>query len=240
MRFVTMNIHHGETLQGRLDLDRIIGLLTEWQPDVVALQEVDRRFGHRSDYADQAADIGRATGLAWAFGAPVRSSSGGEYGLAVLTSGRIVDAGLRRLPRLPPYEARGILRVRCEIAGDLITVWNLHLAVFPALERLAQAIAVRRWLRRESGPIVVAGDLNARPASLAYRMLASNLADSWVVHGGDDPGYTFRSDRPTGRIDYILTSPELIATSTRVGEVGGASDHRAVIAELGRTGECRY
>ena len=58
LRVVTYNIHHGEGTDGRIDLERIAALLSGMQPDIVALQEVDRNTS-RSGGVDQFATLER-------------------------------------------------------------------------------------------------------------------------------------------------------------------------------------
>ena len=41
-RVMTFNIHHGEGVDGKVDLDRIANVILEANADAVALQEVDR------------------------------------------------------------------------------------------------------------------------------------------------------------------------------------------------------
>ena len=42
LRVMTFNIHHGEGIDGRLDLERIARVITDARADLVGLQEVDR------------------------------------------------------------------------------------------------------------------------------------------------------------------------------------------------------
>ena len=53
LRVLTYNIHHGRGTDGQIDLERIAEVILSTRPDLVALQEVDRRTG-RSNNADQA------------------------------------------------------------------------------------------------------------------------------------------------------------------------------------------
>ena len=54
VRVMSYNIHHGEGADGRLDLDRIAGVIRSEKAEVIGLQEVDR-FWRRSDFVDQVA-----------------------------------------------------------------------------------------------------------------------------------------------------------------------------------------
>ena len=48
LKFASYNIHKAVGTDGRRDPDRILSVLHELGADVVALQEVDRRFGRRT------------------------------------------------------------------------------------------------------------------------------------------------------------------------------------------------
>ena len=67
VRVLTYNIHHGEGMDGRIDLVRQAEILNREAPDLVALQEVDRGT-KRSGGVDQLAELGRLTGLTPTFG----------------------------------------------------------------------------------------------------------------------------------------------------------------------------
>ena len=57
VRVLTYNIHHGEGVDGKIDLARIAAVIQRSSADVVALQEVDQATG-RSNGIDQAAELG--------------------------------------------------------------------------------------------------------------------------------------------------------------------------------------
>ncbi|MEX2025646.1 MAG: endonuclease/exonuclease/phosphatase family protein, partial [Pirellulaceae bacterium] len=61
LRVLTYNIHHGEGIDGKLDLPRIARVIESVDPDLVALQEVDRRV-ERTGSVDQPAELARLTG----------------------------------------------------------------------------------------------------------------------------------------------------------------------------------
>src|SRR5688572_3660564 len=82
LRVLTYNIHHGEGTDARFDLERLARIIREARPDLVALQEVDRRT-RRASGVDQAAELGRLTGMNVVFGKAM-DHDGGEYGQAIL------------------------------------------------------------------------------------------------------------------------------------------------------------
>ncbi|MBI3928348.1 MAG: endonuclease/exonuclease/phosphatase family protein [Armatimonadetes bacterium] len=79
------------------------------------------------------------------------------------------------------------------------------------------------------GPVVLAGDLNAPPASPFVRRLEGVLDDSFA-HAGAGFGYTFPAAMPLWRIDYLWHSGEFEATQAQT--VPNASDHRALRVTL--------
>jgi len=74
------------------------------------------------------------------------------------------------------------------------------------------------------------GDLNARPGDPEIAPLTEVLDDAWVM-AGDGAGFTFDAATPHARIDYVLTSDDLVARSAAVVP-SDASDHLAVVADL--------
>ena len=65
---MSYNIHHGVGADGRLNLDRIAGVVRAEKAEVVGLQEVDR-FWRRSDFVDQVEYLARELGMQAAYGA---------------------------------------------------------------------------------------------------------------------------------------------------------------------------
>src|SRR5215213_773903 len=81
LRVLSYNIHHGEGTDGKVDLERIAKVITVAAPDLVAVQEVDRKT-RRTNGVDQAAELGRLTRMHVEFGKAI-DYQGGAYGLAV-------------------------------------------------------------------------------------------------------------------------------------------------------------
>jgi endonuclease/exonuclease/phosphatase (EEP) superfamily protein YafD len=134
-----------------------------------------------------------------------------------------------------------------------ITVYNVHLlsARYGLLsvrsrniqvleqnleDRLTQADKVAAAIRTgPTGPILLTGDLNAPPSSMAKRsLLSTGLRDAFEASGwgyGFTYGTSTKIGRPYVRIDCILASPDFRADSIYVGNDIG-SEHRPVIADL--------
>src|SRR5687768_9961267 len=66
-RVMTYNIHHGEGVDGKLDLERIATLIQQERADLVALQEVDRGVT-RTAKRDLAKELAELTDMHHVFG----------------------------------------------------------------------------------------------------------------------------------------------------------------------------
>ena len=110
LRILAYNIHHGAGNDEKLDLERIARLVHSLDPDLVALQEVDDRT-ERTGRVDQAAELGRLTGMAWAFGS-FMDYEGGRYGMAVLSALPFAESRNHRHDR--PLVRSGVVRpIQC-------------------------------------------------------------------------------------------------------------------------------
>lgn len=101
--------------------------------------------------------------------------------------------------------------------------------------RLEEARLLARMVQETTGPVLLAGDLNAPSSSLVCRELESaGLRDAWA-QAGLGWGYTYGDDTKVRhayvRIDHIMTSREFRVASVSVGDTGG-SDHRPFIADV--------
>ena len=116
---------------------------------------------------------------------------------------------------------------------DAVTGVSVHLGLKSA-ERGRQVTQLLEILRGIHEPVVIGGDLNAHPEDPSPTRIAASYPDAWThVDGGEgqDHGWTFPSDSPTARIDFLLMSPAL--EPLRAWTVGGtASDHLMVVADL--------
>lgn len=106
LRVVTYNIHHGLGTDQQLNLDRIVDVLREAQPDLVALQEVDVRT-RRSLREDQAVSLGQKLGMNVGFGKAINHDDG-EYGNCILSKSPIDEFQTYPLSTIEGHEARSV------------------------------------------------------------------------------------------------------------------------------------
>ena len=244
LRVMTFNIRHGDGFDRRVVLTRAAGVIRAARPDVVGLQEVDRHYGDRSGFADQAQWLADTLRMHLAYGAtldldpPAAGRPRRRFGNAVLSRHPIVASANLLLPRPGGHEQRGLLRADVEADRRLWQVYTTHLQPNDAAARTAQARAVADRIGDPDQPLVLLGDLNATPGTPELRTLTATLADAWRA-AGHRPGHTFPAPIPYRRIDYVLHSR---ACRARTAAVAGslaariASDHLPVVADLALPG----
>ncbi|RJK92829.1 metal-dependent hydrolase [Vallicoccus soli] len=234
------NIHHGVGVDGRLDLERIAREVRATGADVVGLQEVDRHWGERSGFRDQAAELARMLRMHVAYGAnldldPLQPGQPRrQYGTAVLSDRPILEARNTLLPRTGGREQRGVLEVLVNVRGVPLRVFGTHLQHDSQQERLLQVAALKEVIGTPDESVVVVGDLNARPGTPEIDALLEDLVDAWAEAGVGD-GYTLPAEDPTARIDYVMHSGDVVARTAAVLATEG-SDHRPVVADLALPG----
>jgi endonuclease/exonuclease/phosphatase family metal-dependent hydrolase len=227
VRVLAYNIHHGEGMDGEVDLVRLATLIRTVDPDLVALQEVDS-VAERTGRVDQAAVLARATGLHAVFGS-FMPYQGGAYGMALLSKLPIRTSENLRLPDGAEPRTALVATVELPRTGEELTFVGVHFYRSDD-ERMAQARRLEERLSPRAGPIVLAGDFNSTPESEVMR----RLARSWSVVDKGEDRLTFPSMDPEREIDFVLYRPaELVEVlwETLLDEPV-ASDHRPVVVDL--------
>ena len=187
----------------------------------------------------QARDLAEKLGMEWHFSKAI-DRDGGEYGDAVLSKYPILEKRSYRLPCAAeqPGEDRSLCVIRVQIDGKDLYVASTHLDHLSGdASRLVQATEIRRIRDTElEGDLILCGDLNAIPSSNVIATMTSFLTNT-----GPIDQYTFPSDDPSRKIDYIMYAPiehfgvqNCQVVSRGDQQVGGvdASDHRPVIADI--------
>jgi endonuclease/exonuclease/phosphatase family metal-dependent hydrolase len=104
LRVMTFNIRHGRGLDGRVNLGRIARVIRDARAGVVGLQEVDRHYGDRSGFVDQAGSLAAALDMRVVYGPtldlepPPPGRPRRQFGNAVLSAYPIQDSDNVLLP----------------------------------------------------------------------------------------------------------------------------------------------
>ncbi|WP_209425216.1 endonuclease/exonuclease/phosphatase family protein [Pararhodobacter sp. SW119] len=158
LRIGSYNVHKGVGADMRRDPGRTIEVIREIGADLVALQEVDRRFGDRKGVFDLAR-LRESTGLEPVpLPARLGTAAHGWHGNLLLFRGAEIE-DVRPIT-LPGLEPRGAIVCDLRVAGRPLRVIAAHLGLLHQ-SRLIQARRLAEEIQTEDGrPTLVMGDLN--------------------------------------------------------------------------------
>lgn len=239
--------------------DEIKGLVTEFSPDILCIQEY---------YAGTGGDR-LAAGFTEALGKNVEShikltgrGRGSYYGIATFSRFPVVNRG----EIIHPNSSSLTIYTDIAIGPDTFRIFNNHLQSFRLramersfvsemiegteqrlaearnvsmslrdgfVKRAAQAVVLRAFIESSPHPVIVAGDFNDTPVSYSYRTIRKNLTDSFVK-AGYGAGFTYKGKYPPNRIDYILHDDAIKALSFSVLRARH-SDHYPVMGGFSMT-----
>lgn len=220
LRILTYNIHHGEGMDGRFDYQRLSKIILRFEPDLVAIQEVDRNT-RRASGTDQAQRLAELTGMHYAFGNALYYQ-GGEYGEAILSRFPVSNPQAHALPFHPGLEPRTALAVRVQPENGIpeLVFVGTHLCHQDKATRTEQTTQLQTLFGDLKMPVIIAGDLNARPSSPPMEVL-------WQADWIDTVA-------PRSVIDYVLVrrrDPWRVV-QVEIGDEPVASDHLPILVEL--------
>ncbi|MEX2963574.1 endonuclease/exonuclease/phosphatase family protein [Microbulbifer sp. TYP-18] len=246
LRIMTYNVHSCLGMDGKYAPGRIARIIARYQPDVVALQELDVSRA-RSGGVDQAQQIAHYLEMEFQFHPAIHLEEE-RYGDAILSHlpMRLIKKGT--LPGPPGLgspgflpglnEPRGAVWVEITHNGEKIHLINTHLGLSKS-ERLRQieALLGPRWLAnpRCKDPKVLMGDFNTLPNSVEYNRLARRLHDAQLHAPGHRALGTFPSRMIQVRIDYVFIERHIRVTKIQVPRTELtrlASDHLPLIVDI--------
>lgn len=180
-----------------------------FSPDIVTLQE--------GPSEEDVARFAKALDMRYAYfpgGWEGDQTYPGGFPGAIVTRFEIEDAQNRPSAGAPHEEAlftRHLGRARLATPFGPLHVVSTHFHAHEQETRMREAAAIIDLIAtlRESGPVLLQGDLNHRPEDPEYGLwVKAGLIDIGKAKGiGDQP--TAPSVRPLKRIDYIWSTPEL-------------------------------
>lgn len=236
VKIMSWNIRHGRGMDGRVELRAIIEEIKAVNPDVVALQEVDR-FRKRSGGGDQIRLLAENLGMFWCFAASICDGFS-EYGNAIASKHPIADSRVLAMPggreRRTLLEAEIVVgaghyewRSRGAEQGPQLTVLTTHLGVDEDDRRMQAPLLLRR-LAGAPKPAVLAGDFNVAPE---HALPLELQRTGWRRLCQREPARPTYADR--AEIDLMFMSgwdggesPELRVLDS------SASDHCPIVADI--------
>jgi endonuclease/exonuclease/phosphatase family metal-dependent hydrolase len=217
--------------------------------DIILLQEVAWPNEQASDLA-----AALSSSAAWHMTAlvmPLVTPHGWQESLALLTHYPVLEHAALRDPGAEQF----CQRVRLDVSGHAIDLYNTHLDPYSATRRRAQIMAILRWMGAHAGAdgIVLGGDLNATPESDELRPLRASLRSAHVTAHGYEPAGTAPTRwrggaTPVRTVDYVWNSTTLSVLACEVIFTEPdprdphlfASDHLGVAADLCLTADSQH
>ena len=232
MKIMSFNTQHClNYVERKIDFEIMARAITEIDADVVGLNEM-RGDGVLADYTDQTGALSALTGIQNSYFAKAIDVGGvkAPYGNALLSKYRIVSKETILVPDPDPknesfrnYETRCLLKARLSCG---ITVMVIHFGLNPD----EQENAVKTVMENLEGErCVLMGDFNVTPDSKILDPIREKMVDTASVF--DCEKFSFPSDTPRKKIDYIFVTPDATIVSADI-PVTVASDHRPHTAEI--------
>ncbi|GLK68391.1 endonuclease/exonuclease/phosphatase family protein [Hansschlegelia plantiphila] len=227
MKVASYNIHKCKGTDGRVRPDRIAGVLGEIGADLVALQEVDHRFGKRIGLLDP--DVVRREAGLHLLAQSDAPDGHGWHGNALLVAREPVSYRRLRI-QLPGVEPRGAIIAELDLGEGPFRVIAAHFGLLRR-SRISQAnalIAAFTWMTPMR--TILLGDLNEW-----RRRRRSSLSAFEPLFGEARPLPSFPSRRPIFPLDRILGWPrglvqDLAVHNTPLARI--ASDHLPLTATV--------
>jgi endonuclease/exonuclease/phosphatase family metal-dependent hydrolase len=220
------NIHKAVGTDGRRDPARTAAVIAEIGADILALQEVDQRFGKRAGLLDLEAlrhDIGLIA-------VPTESvgDAHGFHGNLLLVRNALVEV-VHHL-HLPGFEPRGALMTDLQIAGQPLRVISAHLGLLPRSRTRQIRDLMTKLKTLDDRPALLMGDLNEW--RLDPRSSLGPLADHFTI---PPTVQSFPARYPLFALDRMMACSQgeltdLVTHDTPLSRI--ASDHLPIKARL--------
>lgn len=222
IRLGSYNLHKCRGMTGPHAPERNLEVIAALRPDVIALQEVDFRFGARPEALPRRL-IEKETGLVPITFQVTGENSLGWHGQTILMRRDLAEkATIRRLP-LPGIEPRGALAVR--LPG--LTLIAVHLGLMRSSRRAQLARIIAQAGRIGQRELVLTGDFNEWRDKRGLEA----LEPLHVIA----PGPSWPAPFPQLRYDRIAISPGIEVEESGVHDTPTAriaSDHLPIWADL--------
>jgi endonuclease/exonuclease/phosphatase family metal-dependent hydrolase len=236
IKLMTYNIYHGENpyKPGSTNIEEVTSLISEVNPDFLALQEVDSMTQRTAGFAGKKLDLAKTwaekTSMNGHFAKAIDFSEGG-YGEAVLTKSKAKFETIS-LPVPEGGEGRSMAVSYVELdGGNRLAFAGTHLCHESPINRAAQVKAILEYFKDLDHPVIITGDFNFESEEEGYALMAEHFQDAALVV--DNPEKTYSSDDPKIRIDYFWVPKnfEIEVVSVQTIPVG-YSDHLPLVMEI--------
>ena len=215
--------------------DRIANTIVAQNAQVVSMNEVKSFAGECSwefDMSQRLQSLLQSkTGVTW-----YRKyvSIGSKAGNVLLSRYPLVSSSTTLLS----YD-RGVAQIGIVVNGRTINLFSTHVEYYNAGWRTTQINQALAWMRNFAEPRILMGDLNTRPDTSDYWLVATPYQDAWKAAQNAGTASSFNGTGNThggSRFDYVfysrvsaLTLKSVTVPDTRINGVY-PSDHHPVVA----------
>lgn len=223
LKIMTYNIQHClDYIRREINACVMTDVIKAQSADVCGLNEVRGR-GVQADYTAQAESMAAILGMHSAFGMSALIKGKNPYGNAVLTKYPIMKTEVFPIERIADEEPRSVFY--CKLSNGL-AVYQSHFGLtFDEQEKAVDRVL--SLIEKEKAPAVLMGDFNMTPDNPIMR----RLYGCPLLKTAQDMEFTFPSDTPDRKIDYIFVNDKVKLLSHKVVNVV-SSDHRPITAEI--------
>ena len=222
LKLMSYNIRNAKGMDNVRNVQRIVNVINNKAPDVVAVQELDS-MTTRSNQTFVLAEVAERTQMHASY-APAIDFQGGKYGIGILSKDKPLD--IQTYP-LPGREEKRMLMV-AEFKDYFFACTHLSLT---EEDRLTSLEIIKNSVKSNQKPFFLAGDLNDTPNSKFIQALQE---DFLILTNTKKP--TYPAPEPKETIDYIAAwkgnTDNFANLSAQVVEEPLASDHRPLTVQL--------
>ena len=229
VKILTYNIHHANppSKPNTIDIEAIAKVVNDSKADIIGIQEVDINVS-RSELMNQAEKLAELTGTEYFFSKGIDLEKG-YYGILILSKHKIVGKRRYDLPMPVKSENRSLAIVDVELpGGKTVSLANTHLDLKEE-NRIAQAEFINELGELYSKPLILVGDLNAKPESKPIQILEKYFVRNTKTNQPTSPNVNTKNE-----IDYImvLNNRKFKWKAYQVIKEEYASDHLPLYAEI--------
>ena len=223
IKIMTYNVLHFKNINtGKIDYDSFALAVREESADIVCLNEIytgqekelAQRLGYYSYFSFGYVEEGRP------FGNGIVS----RFPLADCETIAIPDPEVKKYDGY--YEPRCVLACKAQTGEGELNINITHFGLNPDEQENAAATILPLTDQKN---YVLAGDFNVKPENKILDVFRKKLTDTEVFF--DKEKFSFPSDKPDRKIDYIFTSKDVTIISADIPGLV-ISDHRPVTAEI--------
>lgn len=224
MKIMTFNTQHCSNFYtGDFDYDLMADTINKCEADIVGLNEM-RGKGIGENKVSQVEILSQLTCLKHCYFAKAIDVNGEyPYGNGLISRYPIISAETIMIPDPCIKSGENYYETRCLLKAKLengITVLVTHFG----LNFDEQENAVHTVLENFPGEkCLLMGDFNVKPDNEVLKPLYEKMKDAGEFIKGNS--FTFPSDSPERKIDYIFVSPDIEILQAQIPDIV-ASDHR--------------